>query len=65
MSSYLSSAHSCPTLWDPMNHSTPGFPLKTKTKTLCQQLFFILSVATSKHYSAFCLYRYGYSGHFI
>ena len=20
-------AHSCPTLWDPMNRSTPGFPV--------------------------------------
>ena len=30
---FSSVAQSCPTLWDPMNHSTPGLPVQLPEST--------------------------------
>ena len=45
---FSSVAQSCPTLWDPMNHSTPGLPVHHQLRSLLK-LMPIESVMPSSH----------------
>ena len=45
---FSSVAQSCPTLWDPMNRSTPGLPVITNSRSLLK-LMPIKSVMPSSH----------------
>ena len=46
---FSSVAQSCPTLWDPMNRSTPGFPVHYHLPEFTQRLMSIESVMPSSH----------------
>ena len=52
ISLFSSVVQSCPTLWDPMDCSTPGFPI-TNSRRLCK-LISIESVMPSNHLILYC-----------
>ena len=52
ISLFSSVVQSCPTLWDPMDCSTPGFPI-TNSRKLCK-LISIESVMPSNHLILYC-----------
>ena len=53
MIQFSSVAQSCPTLWDPMNCSTPGHPVHHQLRSLLK-LMFIESVMPSSHLILCC-----------
>ena len=51
---FSSVAQSCPTLWDPMNHSMPGLPVHHQLLEFTPKLMPIESVMPSSHFILCC-----------